>query len=66
MSRVLIAAACSLEAKANASKAQANSDTDEALASGNTEKLRLATMEAMRATIYREVAASLREAAEAA
>lgn len=65
MNDKLLVVAASLEKKADASKAKALADTDAALAASDNTKLLLATMEGHRATIYREVAASLREAADA-
>ena len=64
MNEQLIAAARSLEAKAEASKAKAIAETDAAIKADNSGKLRLAHIEGMRYSIFREVAASLREAAE--
>ncbi len=64
MNEQLIAAARSLEAKAEASKAKAIADTDAAIAADDSASLRLAHIEGMRYSIYREVAASLREAAK--
>ena len=63
MNEQLIAAARSLEAKAEASKAKAIADTDAALAANDHTLLLLATIEGKRYSIYTEIAASLREAA---
>lgn len=65
MNDKLLAVAASLEKKADASKAKALVDTDAAFDACDNTKLMLATMEGYRATIYREVAASLREVANA-
>lgn len=63
MNEQLIAAALSLEAKAEASKAKAIADTDAAIAANDNTSLILATIEGKRYSIYTEIAASLREAA---
>ena len=58
MNEQLIAAALSLEAKA-----EAIADTDAAIAANDNTSLILATIEGKRYSIYTEIAASLREAA---
>ena len=64
MNEQLIAAARSLESKAEASKAKALAETNAASAANDNMSLKLALLEGMRSSIYAEVAASLREAAQ--
>lgn len=63
MNHQLISAALSLEAKADAAKEQAILETDAALAENSIAGLQLAAQTGLKSVIYREVAATLREAA---
>ena len=64
MNEQMIAVARSLESKAEASKAKALAETNAASAANDNMSLKLALLEGMRSSIYAEVAASLREAAQ--
>lgn len=63
MDAKLIAAAESLESKADQAKALSIREAEDAVARGDSTKLSLSVMEGIRSTIYREVASSLRDAA---
>ncbi|WP_047219479.1 hypothetical protein [Delftia lacustris] len=63
MNEKLLAIADSLDAKADTAKEKAIADTYAASESGSNVAMMMAHVQAIRADIFREVAASLREAA---